>query len=188
MRIFILILTGILALCQCTEKQEPLPPDSIYHLSSQWERQDGEKMPLSALRGKVVVTAMIFTSCKTACPRLTKEMSAIAQKVGKADPDKLQYVLISIDPEHDNPAVMRSYLAQNNLDEDLWTFLRSNEKNTRELANVMAVKYKKITPMEFSHSNIISVYSPDGTLAYQQEGLTAESSDTVAKEINELLK
>ena len=32
------------------------------------------------------------------------------------------------------------------------------------------MKYKKISPIDFSHSNIISVFSADGKLMSQEEG------------------
>ena len=108
-------------------------------------------------------------------------------KVGKTNPEDIQYVLISIDPKNDTPQVMKAYLDTNKFDEKQWTFIRSNEDDTRELANVMAVKYKEISPIEFSHSNIISVYSKKGTLAYQKEGLDSGDDDLV-KEIKKQIE
>lgn len=176
-----------LILFSCGKKIEPLKPDSIFNVDSEWEKQDGNKISLVDFKGKVIVTAMIFTSCKTACPRLTAEMRNISKKVGKVNPDEIQYVLISIDPETDTPEVMKAYLKTNQFDEKEWTFIRSNEEDTRELANIMAIKYKEISPIEFSHSNIISVYAKDGTLAFQKEGLD-ENSDVIVKEISKQIE
>lgn len=169
------------------QKNEEISSDSIYNVSSKWEKQDGKTITFSDMKGKVLVTAMIFTSCKTACPRLTAEMRTISQKVGKTNPEDIQYVLISIDPKNDTPQVMKAYLDTNKFDEKQWTFIRSNEDDTRELANVIAVKYKEISPIEFSHSNIISVYSKKGTLAYQKEGLDSGDDDLV-KEIKKQIE
>ena len=69
-----------------------------------------------------------------------------------------------------------------------WLFLRSSEENTREFAAVLAVNYKKIAPLDFSHSNIISVFNADGELAYQQEGLGVNSDQTVEKITEEAQK
>ena len=176
-----------LILFSCSQKVEPLKPDSIFNVNSEWEKQDGSKISLTDFKGKVIVTAMIFTSCKTACPRLTSEMRNISKKVGKVDPDEIQYVLISIDPETDTPEVMKAYLKTNQFDEKEWTFIRSSEEDTRELANIMAIKYKEISPMEFSHSNIISVYAKDGTLAFQKEGLD-ENIEVTANEIRKQIE
>lgn len=181
-----LILLAIIMI-SCSKKNEEISPDSIYNVQTKWEKQDGKNITFSDLKGKVLVTAMIFTSCKTACPRLTAEMRAISQKVGKTDPDKIQYVLISIDPENDTPKVMKRYLDVNRFNENEWTFIRGNEEDTRELANIMAVKYKEISPIEFSHSNIITVYSKKGILSFQKEGLDGDY-DAIVNEIKKQTK
>jgi protein SCO1/2 len=74
------------------------------------------------------------------------------------------------------------------MDSEQWVFLRSTEENTREFAAVLAVNYKKIAPLEFSHSNIISVFNSEGELAYQQEGLGVSSDQTIKKITEEAQK
>src|SRR5690606_10679327 len=106
-----------LVLFSCSKKNEPLKPDSIYNLASEWEKQDGSKITFSDFQGKVIVTTMIFTSCQTACPRLVDEMRNIAEMVGKVNSDDIQYVLISIDPETDTPEVMKAYMKINKFDD-----------------------------------------------------------------------
>lgn len=179
---------SLIILNSCQEKSsENLDPNSIFNLNSKWEQADGTKIKLEDLKGKVLTMVMIYTSCKTACPKLTIDMKNIAQKVGHKDSDDLRYVLISIDPEHDTPERMRQFLKTYQLDSKQWVFLRSSEANTRELANVLAMKYKQISPMDFSHSNIISVYSKEGLLVHQKEGISIDIDKTVEavkKELN----
>jgi protein SCO1/2 len=67
------------------------------------------------------------------------------------------------------------------MDTDNWVFLRGSEEDTREFSAVLAVNYKKISPMDFSHSNIISVFDQGGELAYQQEGLGVNNKETISK-------
>jgi|TARA_Y100000389_G_scaffold198575_1_gene235340 protein SCO1/2 len=43
----------------------------------------------------------------------------------------------------------------------------------------LAVKYKSISPIDFSHSNIISVFNREGELVFQQEGLALDHKGTV---------
>lgn len=61
-----------------------------------------------------------------------------------------------------------------------WSFLRSNEEQTREFAAVLAVNYKKISPIDFSHSNIISVFNEEGEMVFQQEGLGVSYDKTIS--------
>ena len=176
-----LVLLGwIFTACSNPSKID-LPDDSIYHLTSKWENQDGKFMQLDQLKGNVVVMVMIYTNCRTACPRLTADMRDIHNKVGNKHLKNMKYVLVSIDPEFDTPAKMKEYLNRYKFTGNEWLFLRSSEANTRELANVLAVKYKEISPIDFSHSNIISVFSKEGHLAYQKEGLNIDIDGTVSQ-------
>ena len=59
--------------------------------------------------------------------------------------------------------------------------MRSNEEQTREFAAVLAVNYKQISPVDFSHSNIISVFNKKGELVSQQEGLGIDYEKTVTE-------
>ena len=179
-----IIFAGILAfsLIACNKStNNQISENSVYNLGSKWQKQDGSKIQLVDLKGKVVVMVMIYTSCKTACPRLTAEMRTISQKVGNVDPDDISYVLVSIDPEKDTPEKMKEYLDTNKFTGKEWVFLRADEDDTRELANVLAVKYKEISPVDFSHSNIISVFSKEGDLVFQKEGLGLDIDGTVAE-------
>jgi protein SCO1/2 len=44
------------------------------------------------------------------------------------------------------------------------------------------VKYKKITPIIFSHSNIISIFNRNGEMVSQEEGTV--NFDAIAKTVN----
>lgn len=160
---------------------------SVFQLDTDWENQDGQKIKLADLKGKTLVMAMIYTSCKTACPRLTAEMKEIEQNLGKYDPQKVRLVLVSIDPEVDTPEKMKDYLKQNDFNGEQWVFLRSDDAGTREFANVLSVKYKQISPVDFSHSNIISVFSDQGVLTFQKEGLDSDVAE-IADEVKKQLK
>lgn len=171
---------SILMIMGCQDnKDKGIDSNSIFNLTSEWQKPDGQKIQLKELKGKVLAVVMIYTSCKTACPRLTYDMKKIASKVGAENSDDMRYVLVSIDPEKDTPAAMKEFLVNNEIDNQQWLFLRSNEANTREFANVLAVKYKQISPMDFSHSNIISVFSKNGLLVHQKEGLNIDIDQTV---------
>ncbi len=70
------------------------------------------------------------------------------------------------------------------MDGEEWTFLQGNVHTVQEFANVLSVKYKQIAPMDFSHSNIISVFDRQGVLIHQQEGLGVNNKETVETIIN----
>ena len=152
---------------------------SIYNLPSKWTTQNNEEIELKSLKGNVVVMVMIYTTCKAACPRLVADMRAIEEQIPEANKEKVKLVLVSIDPETDTPERLHAFAAENKMDSDQWLFLRGTEADTREFAAVLAVNYKKISPMDFSHSNIISVFDQEGEMAHQQEGLNVNNQETV---------
>jgi len=152
---------------------------SIFNLTSAWHTQMGNEIHLPDLKGKVLVVVMIYTSCKVACPRLVADMKGIHDKVPANLNDKVQYVLVSIDPETDTPERLKAFAESKEMNGPEWTFLQGNPETVREFANVLAVKYKEISPMDFSHSNIISVFNTQGDLVHQQEGLNMDNKETV---------
>ena len=157
---------------------------SIFNLTSKWKTQNNETIELKDLKGQVLVVVMVYTSCKAACPRLVADMRGIHEKVENKD---VKYVLVSIDPETDTPEKLKAFAIENEMDNEQWVFLQGTVDDVREFSNVLAVKYKQISPIDFSHSNIITVFNPAGELHFQQEGLGVNNEEIVS-EINELVQ
>jgi len=169
------------------ELNKEIPELSVYNLPSTWTTQNNEQIELKDLQGKVVVMVMIYTSCKAACPRLVADMRNIERRVNKSDLKNVQFIMVSIDPETDTPQRLKEFSIENVMEDDHWMFLRGTTEDTREFAAVLAVNYKKITPIDFSHSNIISVFDTRGVMVHQQEGLGVDNEETI-NAINEQLK
>jgi len=68
---------------------------------------NGSEVGLRALLGGgPVVLNFIFTSCTSICPVMSATFSELRREIG---PDRVRFVSISIDPEHDGPARLREY-------------------------------------------------------------------------------
>jgi protein SCO1 len=150
---------------------EPLSDFSIYHLPGKWVTQHGDTLELEALRGKIVVTSMVYTQCNAACPYLVSEMKQVeawAKKEGIND--HLQYVLISFDPLADTPEQLSTFAYELQLDPKKWILLQGTEERVLEMAALLNTKYKRVGEIHFAHSNIISLLDTDGVLVHQREG------------------
>lgn len=154
---------------------------SIFNLTSKWNTEEAKTIELKELKGKTLVMVMLYTTCKAACPRLAADMRSIESKVPEQYKKDVDYILISIDPKTDTPKRLKEFAIENHMDGEQWTFLQGTESSVREFANVLAVKYKQISPLDFSHSNIISVFDPNGELVHQQEGLGVDNKETISK-------
>lgn len=150
-----------------------LPDASLYHLDEEWETQAEDKVTLADLRGKVQMISMIYTLCDGACPRIVADMKMLKDEFEEAggDGSDMEFVLVTMDPDHDTPEVLREFAEEQNLDSK-WTLLRGSDDQTREFAAVINSKYKKLEDSEhFTHSNLITILDRDGVVMHQQEGL-----------------
>jgi len=162
---------------------------SVYDLDSEWFTQDNKKITLGDLQGKVRVVAMGYTSCQYACPRIIADLKRIEKELqGEAlNPVKLSFSFISIDPENDTPERMKQLEKDYRFDPDRWLLLTGNEDGVLELAVALGMKYRKTSAMDFAHSNIITILTPNGRIAYQTSEIGADISRTLA-EIQKCLK
>jgi protein SCO1 len=71
---------------------------------------DGAELKLARFKGKVVMLGFGFTSCADVCPVTLAVLADARKKLGEAAKD-VQVVYITVDPERDDPARMRGYLA-----------------------------------------------------------------------------
>ncbi|WP_062356607.1 SCO family protein [Bacillus kwashiorkori] len=119
---FVLLLISSLLLTGCSSKkienEKNWPIESFEHIN-----QDGEKLSLSDLKGKIWIANFIFTNCTTVCSPITANMARIQQLLAENDLQNVEIISFSIDPEVDTPEQLKSFAA--NFTEDLsnWHFL-----------------------------------------------------------------
>lgn len=70
---------------------------------------NGKLRQLSDFSGKVVVVFFGFTQCPDVCPTALAELTEVMKKLGP-DADRVQVLLISVDPERDTPEVLKQYV------------------------------------------------------------------------------
>jgi protein SCO1/2 len=61
------------------------------------------------MKGKIVAINLIYTTCKYACPLETARLTQVAKLLGDRMGRDIYFYSISIDPEHDTPAVLKAY-------------------------------------------------------------------------------
>ena len=71
---------------------------------------NGQTRKLQDFAGKVVVMFFGYTQCPDVCPTTLSEMAEVKKALGQ-DGDRLQVLFVSVDPERDTPAVLKTYVA-----------------------------------------------------------------------------
>ena len=158
------------------------PPngESLYQLGSVWTTDAGRQVKLDQLRGGPRVLAMMFTHCPSLCPTLVRDLKALDAAMPAKDRAATEYVLVTIDPEHDDPAALREFRTRMGLDPKRWLLLRGNASDTQQLAAVLGFNYGKGDGRNYTHSNLVTVLDGEGDIVHQQVGLGQDLSRAVA--------
>ena len=72
--------------------------------------QDGKTVSLADFKGKWVILSFGYTRCPDVCPTTLLDLAQVMTLLG-TDADKVQVVMVSVDPSRDTPAVMKDYVS-----------------------------------------------------------------------------
>jgi protein SCO1/2 len=153
------------------ETADALSQKSLYQLDATWTDDTGKSVALRDLRGGVVVAAMIFTHCEYACPTLVHDLRKIREQLPAAARERMRFVLVTFDTERDTPQRLHTYRAAQGLDAQ-WMLLRGNAADTRSLAMLLGVRFKREANGQFAHSNLLTVLDAEGEIVHQRAGLS----------------
>ena len=93
---------------------------------------NGEPFNRDSLLNKISVLDFIFTSCPGPCPIMSNNMKTLYNQY-KLHPD-LQFISITVDPQHDSLDILKLYADANGVKDDRWKFLRSEMKKVKKLS------------------------------------------------------
>jgi protein SCO1/2 len=133
--------------------------------------QDGQRLALGDLRGKVVAVTFIYAACTDTCPILTAKMVALQKQLGKDFGSKVFFVSVTVDPERDTPQVLRRYAGGHGANLAGWAFARGTPDETREMARRYGVFYKKGERGDVDHTFLTSIIDRQGILRVQYLGV-----------------
>ena len=144
----------------------------------------GNQKTLQDFRGKYVMVIFGFTQCPDICPTALARAAILMQKLG-TDAEHLQVIFITIDPERDNPALLKEYTAQFN---PSFLGLSTDLKHTKEVADEFRVYYDKVasgSSYTMDHSTISYLFDPSGKvrLAMRHE----HTADQYLSDIRQLM-
>ena len=139
------IMFGLFTLLACSEKKAAFNSVDItgatYAQDFSLPDVDGKTRTMKDFAGKVTVVFFGFTQCPDVCPTTMAEVSAVKKALGK-DGDKLQALFITIDPERDTAAVLKSYVA--NFDPSFVGLRPASAEALADAAKAFKIYYKKV--------------------------------------------
>jgi protein SCO1/2 len=148
---------------------------------------NGQPRRLADFRGKAVVVFFGFTHCPDVCPTTLAELARALQKLGPAA-DRVQVLMVTVDPERDTPELLKQYVTA--LD-PRFLGLTGDTAAVARTAKEFKVFYQKnsgSSSQNYSvdHSSGTYIFDPAGRLRlYVSYG---QGADVFAHDIAELLK
>lgn len=146
--------------------------------------QHGATISLASLKGKPVLIDFIYTSCASTCPMLTAKMAAIAHQLGPALGANVTIVSISLDPEHDTPAVLAKYAKSHDADGPGWIFLTGPPAQIDQVLAQFKLRRTRESDGTITHSISAFLLGPDGHQLRQYNALDV-SPDSVAADVDQ---
>ena len=132
-----------------SELRIPQPGDDVPDFTL--VNQSGKTIHLQQFRGKPLLLTFIYTRCPFPdyCVRMTNNFGRIMQQLQK-DPkafNEAQLLSISIDPENDKPAVLRSYgeryVGRVDPNFSRWEFASGSPQQVRQAADFFGLSYNQ---------------------------------------------
>ncbi len=149
--------------------------------------QSGHKIQLKQFRGKPLLLTFIYTRCPFPdyCLRMSHNFAQVMQDLQK-DPQAFanaQLLSISIDPEHDKPADLRSYGESyvGRLDPNFehWQFASGSPEQVRKTADFFGLAYNS-KDGQIVHSLSTALIGPDGKVLKFYSGNGWKPDDVAA--------
>jgi len=148
--------------------------------------QNGQSFGSQQLRGKIWIADFIYTTCPRPCPMISSRMSETQKPLRDTD---VELVSFSVDPEHDNPAVLRNYASRLNAQPGRWHFLTGNKDVIYRLSidgfKLAAAKNGETGPI---HSTRMILIDRDGVIRGYYDATDADAVTRLLADANHLLR
>lgn len=146
----------------------------------------GEPLRLTRYRGKPLLVNFVYTGCFKVCPTssraLRKAVDAMRERFGV---DQFQVLSIGFNQPEDTPLALRTFAAQQRIDDPNWELASPRASDVAALARDFGFSYVA-TPLGFDHTLQVSIVDADGRIHAQVYG-DAFAADSLGEPLRQLL-
>jgi protein SCO1 len=183
-----LALSTLLSVLGCQAQ----PPLEVYGSSPQFQLTDqtGSTFSSQSLAGRVTLLDFVYTHCTDACPLLSATFQQTQRKLAdeKLLGSRVTLVSLSVDPQHDTPAVLDEYGQQFKADVNGWKLLTGDWDQVYDVVTGFKVATRPPRPSldapapggtELTHSTRIVLIDAQQQVRAYIEGQDATPDDLV---------
>jgi len=139
-------LAGIPALMACSQEAPKFKSTDVTGASFAQDLRpkdhNGNLRTMKDFKGKIAVVFFGFTQCPDVCPLTLADFKAVKRELG-SDADRVTFMLVSIDPDRDTPAVLKRYLS---VFDESFVGLTGPDERLRRIADQLDASYEKQKP------------------------------------------
>ena len=153
------------------------PEASLYDLKTTVTDQDAQALTLDTFRGHPVMISMVYATCPYTCPLIIGNLQKIEATLPPSIREHTRTLLVSLDPQHDTPAVLKDAAKRHQIAESRWRLVATDEDKVREIAAALSVKYRDSADGGINHSAIIAVLDQNGVIRGTWDGTSPAVAD-----------
>ncbi|MFQ5657564.1 MAG: SCO family protein [Candidatus Methylomirabilales bacterium] len=162
----------------------PLTRQAIYRQAPRFTliTQDGERLALRDLGGKVVLVNFIYTSCPDVCPIATAKflrLQHLLQTQGLQG--HISFLSITTDPAIDAPSVLKAYGRRYGADFSNWTFLTGGPEEITQVWEAFGVVAVSRARGDIDHSSMAFLLDRTGRIRLIYRGYGWDEEDVAAQ-------
>jgi protein SCO1/2 len=181
-----------LALACASLACQPQPELDVFGRTPEFTLTDQTGAPFSAenLAGRVALVDFVYTHCTDACPLLSASFQQAQRKLQdeRLLGSKVVLVSLSVDPQHDTPAVLAEYGQQFKADPASWKFLTGDWDQVYDVVTGFKVATRPPRPAanapppggtELTHSTRVILIDAQQQVRAYLDGQDATGDDLV---------
>ncbi|MFT5278929.1 MAG: protein SCO1/2 [Bacteroidia bacterium] len=149
--------------------------------------QNGETVTNETFEGKIYVADFFFTTCKSICPKMSKNMVTLSDDL--QDDANVMFLSHSVMPVVDSVPVLRAYADLYQVDDSRWKMVTGSKQHIYELARksyFAATTEGDGGVSDFIHTENFVLIDPDRRIRGFYDGTSAEEMERLALELEAL--
>lgn len=130
--------------------------------------QDGNKVALADLEGKVSIVTGIYATCFHTCPLIMGQLKRSLDALPAAEREQVRVLAVTLNPEHDKQDVMLKTAARYQAKSPQYRFLHGQPAEVNAALDRLEIARTK-NPMsgEIDHANLFILVDKKGRVAYR---------------------
>lgn len=168
------------------------PGDTLFHQVPPFSfiDQDSNIVSDRTTADKILVVDFFFTSCRSICPRMSKEMQQLQFKLSDKVMGDVLFLSHTVDPEHDTPAVLKEYARKLQADTSRWKFVTGDAATIYRQGNLgylLSAMEDTANPERFVHSPNFILVDKRRNIRGIYEGTRTSSVDSLVTDVKMLV-